>query len=52
MSTEAQCRRYAAYYQNLAKSSRAHSEKALLLALAAEWLDLAERVNQRLRLSG
>ena len=46
MTTEVQCRRYAAHHLNLAKSSRSQSEKMLLLALAEWWLDIAERVNQ------
>ena len=49
MTTEVQCRRYAAHHLNLAKSSRSQSEKMLLLALAEWWLDIAERVNQGLR---
>jgi hypothetical protein len=51
-TTEAECRQFAAHFFELAKSSRAESEKALLLAMAQEWFDLAERISQRSRLSG
>jgi hypothetical protein len=48
MTTEVQCRRYAASYLNLAKSSRSQSEKMLLLALAEWWLALpSERTRVR-----
>jgi hypothetical protein len=47
---EARCRRFAAYFFDLAKSSRAQSERMLLLALAEGWLDLAEPASRRSRL--
>jgi hypothetical protein len=43
VTMEVQCRRYAASYHSLAKSSRSQSEKMLLLTSAECWLDLAER---------
>jgi hypothetical protein len=43
MTTEVQCRRYAASYLSLAKSSRSQSEKMLLLALAEWWLALRSK---------
>ncbi len=49
-TTEAECRRLAAHFFELAKSSRTESERALSLAMAQEWLDLAERMSQRSRL--
>jgi hypothetical protein len=51
-STEAECRRLAAHFFELAKDSRAEPERALLLAMAQQWLDLADRISQRSRLSG
>jgi hypothetical protein len=46
LTTEIQCRGYAAHYLNLAKGSRSQSEKMLLFSLAQGWLDLAERGGQ------
>ena len=46
---EAHCRHFAAHFLALAKRSRADTEKALLLALAEWWLDLAKRAGRGAR---